>query len=77
MIQKVKMPRKEFEILSMLLRNPGRVFLREEILDAVWPEEVVVLDRVVDVNITRLRAKLGEYGRNIVTKPGYGYGFMD
>ncbi len=73
----VKMPRKEFEILSMLLRNPGRVFSREEILDAVWPEEVVVLDRVVDVNITRLRAKLGEYGRNIVTKPGYGYGFMD
>lgn len=53
------------------------MFSREEILDAVWPEEVVVLDRVVDVNITRLRAKLGEYGRNIVTKPGYGYGFMD
>lgn len=71
------MPRKEFEILMMLLRNRGRVFSREEILKRIWPEEVVVLDRVVDVNITRLRSKLGEYGRHIVTKPGYGYGFMD
>ncbi len=74
--EEVKMPRKEFEILLMLLRNPGRVFSREEILKNIWPEEVVVLDRVVDVNITRLRSKLGEYGKNIVTKPGYGYGFM-
>lgn len=72
----IKMPRKEFEILLMMLRNPGRVFSREEILKKIWPEEVVVLDRVVDVNITRLRSKLGEYGKNIVTKPGYGYGFM-
>lgn len=72
----VKMPRKEFEILMLMLRNPGRVFSREEILRQIWPDEVVVLDRVVDVNITRLRSKLGEYGRNIVTRPGYGYGFM-
>lgn len=74
--EEVKMPRKEFEILLMLLRNPGRVFSRGEILKKIWPEEVVVLDRVVDVNITRLRSKLGEYGKHIVTKPGYGYGFM-
>lgn len=74
--EEVKMPRKEFEILLMLLQNPGRVFSREEILKKIWPEEVVVLDRVVDVNITRLRSKLGEYGKNIVTRPGYGYGFM-
>lgn len=74
--EEIKMPRKEFEILLMMLRNPGRVFSREEILKKIWPEEVVVLDRVVDVNITRLRSKLGEYGKNIVTKPGYGYGFM-
>ena len=60
----------------MLLCNPGRVFSREEILQRIWPEEVVVLDRVVDVNITRLRSKLGEYGKNIITRPGYGYGFM-
>lgn len=74
--EEVKMPRKEFEILLMLLQSPGRVFSREEILKKIWPEEVVVLDRVVDVNITRLRSKLGEYGKNIVTRPGYGYGFM-
>ena len=74
--QPVKMPRKEFEILLMLLRNPGRVFSRAEILKRIWPEEVVVVDRVVDVNITRLRSKLGEYGRNIITRPGYGYGFQ-
>ncbi|MDE6528739.1 MAG: response regulator transcription factor [Muribaculaceae bacterium] len=75
--EEVKMPRKEFEILLMLLSHRGQVFSREEILKAVWPGEVVVLDRVVDVNITRLRSKLGEYGRCIVTKAGYGYGFMD
>lgn len=71
----VRMPRKEFEILSLLMRNPGRVFTREEILKAVWPEEVIVVDRVVDVNITRLRSKLGAYGKHIITKPAYGYGF--
>lgn len=74
--EEVRMPRKELEILLMLLRHTGRVFSREEILKRIWPDEVTVLDRVVDVNITRLRSKLGEYARNIVTKPGYGYGFM-
>ena len=73
--KEVKMPRKEFELLLMLLRNPGRVFSRDEILQRIWPEDVIVLGRVVDVNITRLRSKLGEYGKNIVTRPGYGYGF--
>lgn len=72
----IRMPRKEFEILSLLLANKGRIFSREELLGRIWPEEVVVLDRVVDVNITRLRAKLGEYGKLIVTRPGYGYGFV-
>lgn len=72
----VKMPRKEFEILLMLLQNPGKVFSRAEILKHIWPEDVIVLDRVVDVNITRLRSKLGVYGKNIITRPGYGYGFM-
>lgn len=73
--EEVRMPRKEFEILSLLMRNPGRVFTREEILKAVWPEEVIVVDRVVDVNITRLRSKLGAYGKYIITKTAYGYGF--
>lgn len=73
--EEVKMPRKEFEILKLLISHPGRIFSREEILSAAWPDEVVVLDRVVDVNITRLRSKLGRYGRLIITKTGYGYGF--
>lgn len=75
--EEVRMPRKEFEILSLLMRNPGRVFTREEILKAVWPEEVIVVDRVVDVNITRLRSKIGPYGKHIVTRSGYGYGFEE
>lgn len=73
----IALPRKEFEILNLLIRNQGRVFTREEILKAVWPEEVVVIDRVVDVNVTRLRSKLGQYSRCIFTKSGYGYGFRD
>lgn len=75
--KEIKMPRKEFEILLMLMSNMGRVFTREEILNEIWTEEVVVIDRVVDVNITRIRQKIGEYGRNVVTRSGYGYGFFD
>lgn len=74
--KEIKMPRKEFEILLMLMSNIGKVFTREEILNAIWTEEVVVIDRVVDVNITRIRQKIGEYGRNVVTRSGYGYGFF-
>lgn len=73
----VKMPRKEFEILWKLLSNRGRVYSREELLSEIWPDEVVVLDRVVDVNVTRIRQKIGEYGKNIVTRFGYGYGFVE
>lgn len=73
----VKLPRKEFEILALLLGSPGRVFSRSELLSEVWPDEVVVQDRVVDVNITRIRQKIGVYGRNIVTRSGYGYGFIE
>lgn len=71
----VKMPRKEFEILYMLMSHPGHVFSREDLLARIWPDDVVVLNRVVDVNVTRLRSKLGQYGKNIVTKSGYGYLF--
>lgn len=75
--EEVAMPKKEFEILLKLLRNIGTIFSREEILKGIWPEEVVVLDRVVDVNITRIRQKIGKYGKNIVTRSGYGYGFIE
>lgn len=73
----VKLPKKEFEILLMMLRHRGHIFSRNELISAIWPDEVVVLDRVVDVNITRLRQKLGRYGKNIVTRSGYGYGFIE
>lgn len=75
--KEVNLPRKEFEILLKLLSNKGRIFSREELLKGIWTEEVVVLDRVVDVNITRIRQKIGVYGKNIVTRSGYGYGFME
>lgn len=73
----VKLPRKEFEILLMLLSHRGHIFSREEFLNAIWPDEVVVLERVIDVNITRIRRKIGEYGKYIVSRSGYGYGFME
>ncbi len=75
--REIRMPRKELEILAMLLGRRGQVFSREEIIRDVWPDETVVVDRVVDVNITRLRSKLGDYGRYIVTRNGYGYGFIE
>lgn len=65
----------EFELLAFLIQNPNRVFSREELLNRCWPQDVFVLDRTVDVNITRLRKKLGEYGKNIKTRVGYGYSF--
>ena len=73
----VKMPKKEFEILMTLLSNRGRIYSRAELLKEIWPDEVVVLDRVVDVNVTRIRQKIGEYGKNIITRTGYGYGFIE
>lgn len=71
----VSLTKKEFEILLFLLENKGRVFSREDILAHVWPDEVYVLDRTIDVNITRLRKKIGIYGKCIVTRLGYGYCF--
>lgn len=67
----------EFEILRILVSDIGHVFTRDEILGKVWPDDVVVLSRTVDVNITRLRKKLGKYGNNISTRHGYGYCFED
>ena len=67
--------KKEFEILFLLLQNKGRVFSREDILSRIWSDEVYVLDRTIDVNITRLRKKIGTYGKRIVTRLGYGYCF--
>ncbi len=75
--KEVKMTKKEFEILVFLILHRGRICSREEILSKVWKGEVVVLDRTIDVNITRLRSKIGEYGGYIITRCGYGYGFRE
>lgn len=73
----VRLPRKEFEILALLLDYPGRIFSREELMKRIWPENVVVIDRSVDVHVTRLRSKIAPYGKNIVSRSGYGYGWQD
>lgn len=73
--KEITLTKKEFEILVLLISNPGRVFSREDILTDVWTDEVCVLDRTIDVNITRLRKKLGNFGKNIITRLGYGYCF--
>lgn len=65
----------EFELLALLLSKPGQVFSRERIISTVWPEKTIVLDRTVDVNITRIRKKIGKYGQCIRTRFGYGYIF--
>jgi two-component system, OmpR family, alkaline phosphatase synthesis response regulator PhoP len=77
MLDKVELmfTKKEFEMLRLFLENKNRVFTREEILERVWTEEVYVQDRTIDVNINRLRKKIGHYGKNIVTRLGYGYCF--
>lgn len=73
----VKLAKKEFELLAYLIRHRGEICSREQILSRVWSDEVIVLDRTIDVNITRLRSKIGEYGSYIVTRSGFGYGFRD
>ncbi len=64
----------EFQLLHILMRNPGRIFNRDQILESVW-RDVNVTERTVDVHVTRLRKKLGPYGQFLVTRKGYGYCF--
>jgi DNA-binding response OmpR family regulator len=73
--QNLSLTKLEYELLSLLLQHPGKVFSREDLLKYCWPQDVLVLDRTVDVNITRLRKKIGRYGKNIKTRVGYGYCF--
>ena len=72
----IALTKKEFEVLYMLMRKPGRVYSRDEILSRVWPDDVNVLARSIDVNMARLRKKLGVYANNIVSRSGYGYCFV-
>ncbi len=71
--QQVLLTKKEFEILSMMAKAPNRVFSREDILGKAWQEDGYVLERTVDVHITRLRKKLGTFGKHIANRSGYGY----
>ena len=73
--REVAFTKREFELLKLFIENPNKVFSREEILKLVWHDDVCVLDRTVDVNITRVRKKLGKYESNLVSRQGYGYSF--
>ncbi len=76
-MEEIKLAKKEFELLAYLIEHRGKICSREQIINSIWKDEVIVLDRVVDVNITRLRSKIGNYGSYIITRPGFGYGFSD
>jgi DNA-binding response OmpR family regulator len=73
--ERVELTKKEYEILKTLLENQGKVFSREDLLMRIWGQDVIVTERTVDVNITRLRTKLGQYGSFLKNKTGYGYFF--
>jgi len=73
--ESILLTRKEFEILNMLISGKGKYLSRQEILDRIWSDDVIVTERNVDVNIARLRKKIGEYGNYIKGRSGYGYCF--
>lgn len=73
--ENVPFTKTEFELLRLLLEEKGRVFSRQELIDRIWPKDVLVLDRTVDVNITRMRKKIGKFAKCIVTRLGFGYYF--
>ena len=72
--EEILLPRKEFELLSLLASNPGKVFKREDILNKVWGNEVVVGGRTIDVHIRKLREKIGD--KKFKTVKGVGYKFV-
>jgi len=74
--QEVALTKTEFSILHLLLTHQGRVFTRNQLIERVWPTDVVVTERTVDVNLTRLRKKIGEYAACISNKTGFGYYFQ-
>ena len=71
----ILLTRKEFDILVLLMKNKGKYLSREEILNQIWSDDVIVTERNVDVNIARLRKKIKEYGPAIKGRTGYGYCF--
>lgn len=75
--EEVSLTKTEFDILLFLLTHRNRIYSRDEIIRQVWSNDVVVTNRTIDTNIARLRKKIGEYGNNIVTRLGFGYGFKE
>lgn len=73
----VPLTRTEYDILVFFLTHRNRIYSREEIIREVWSSDVLVSSRAIDTNLTRLRKKLGEYGNNIITRQGFGYGFKE
>lgn len=71
----VPFTKKEFEIMKLFLENKNRIFSRDDLLKLIWSEEAFILGRTIDVNITRIRQKIGNYSNRIVTKIGVGYSF--
>lgn len=74
--QPVALSRTEYQILKLFMKNPGRLFTREEIHTRAWPDGEAVSARTIDVNISRIRKKIGPYATCIISKPGQGYGIM-
>ena len=73
----VSFTKTEYELLKLFLENQGKVFSREQLLSAVWPDDVIVTPRTVDVNITRIRKKIGPYADALVARAGFGYSFQE
>jgi DNA-binding response OmpR family regulator len=73
--QRVVLTKSEFELLTLLAKNPDKILSRDDIIAIVWHETPFITERTVDVHITRLRKKMGEYGSVIMNRSGYGYKF--
>ena len=73
--ESISLTKTEFELLRLFLSNRGEVFTRQQVIERVWPPHVIVSDRTVDVNIARMRKKIGRYSSCIVTRQGFGYMF--
>ena len=73
--KEISLTKKEYELLSLFLQKPDTVLSREQLLNSVWNGDAFVLDRTIDVNITRLRKKIIPYDKRLTTRQGYGYFF--
>lgn len=73
----IPLTKKEFSLLELFTNNKGRIYSRDELLRLIWENDVIVTYRTIDVTIARLRKKIGEYGKFIITRQGFGYGYSD